>query len=471
MSSSYTFKLPYGLRKLGAEEKLIHISEILPHESGLNCNCVCPHCYTALQAKLPKTKEDFTARFAHHNADTCKYATETAIHMKAKEIIDTAKYIMLPEVNASYNGLHKLVYKEIEVTFDRVELEYRIDNIIPDVVAYKEDRPLLIEIKITHGIDDVKLEKIRAHGISTIEIDLSDMDANFDPDILYQEVITKSDRKMWIYNVNQEKAINQLKLEYEDKLEKERLAKLREIERQKVLFKAEEEKRIIKVQKIKLLLDNKYQEEKRQRWASEFHSNPIWKKQAGWMNISKDSIPTYLNLEIPGDFVFGCDRRIWQSFIFQNFIYNKVKRYKDKTYPISVKMIIETVKKEFKFYLIYELIYLRDINEFRDVPNLTDVVYTYLKRVEEYGYLSEIPAGHTFYSKFIILDPSSVYEVRMVPSNIPEYDIIVDYLEKRAWDECKKCLIKLLIKYSQLKHYEFYNALGMLFNTIAEKEV
>lgn len=461
MSSSYTLKLPYGLR----EEKLIHISEILPHESGLNCNCVCPHCGMVLQAKLPRTKEDFTARFAHHNADTCQYATETAIHMKAKEIIDAAKYIVLPEVTAFYNGIQKLVCKETEITFDRVELEYRIDNIIPDVVAYKDDRPLLIEIKITHGIDDIKLEKIKALGISAIEIDLSDMDTNFNPDILYQEVITKTDRKMWVYNVIEERAVEKLRREFEEKQEKERRKK-------EALQKAEEEKRINRIQKVKQLTDNKYQQEIRRKWANEFYNNLIWKKHAGWMNISKDTIPVYLNLEIPGDFVFGCDRRVWQTFIFQNFIHEKVKRFKDNTYPISVKRILETVKKEFKSSLIYDLVYLKDIEEeLRDVPDLTNVVYSYLKRVEEFGYLSEIPAGHIYHSRFIILDPNSVYEVRMVPSNIPEYDTIVDYLERRDWTGCKKYLTKLLIKYSQLNHYEFSNALGSLFNTIAEKEI
>lgn len=40
------------------------------------------------KTELPKTKEDFTPRFAHHNADTFDYATETAINIKAKEIIE-----------------------------------------------------------------------------------------------------------------------------------------------------------------------------------------------------------------------------------------------------------------------------------------------------------------------------------------------------------------------------------------------
>ena len=49
----YVVKLPYGLRQEGESERLVHISEIIPSESGLRCRCVCPSCGVRLQAKLP----------------------------------------------------------------------------------------------------------------------------------------------------------------------------------------------------------------------------------------------------------------------------------------------------------------------------------------------------------------------------------------------------------------------------------
>lgn len=462
MSSRYEYKLPYGLRKIDNIERLIHISEISPHESGLKCNCVCPHCGVKLQAKLPKTKKDYTARFAHHDSDTCSYAAETAIHMKAKEIIDAEKCIVLPEVRASYKDMEKLISEEVKIIFDRVELEYRIDNIIPDVVAYINDRPILIEIKITHGIDDIKLKKIKAIGISTIEIDLSDLNTNYDPEMLYKEVIKKTERKTWIYNVIEEEKIKELRQEYKIKSEKMR-------QRHEAELKAKEKKRIEKIQNIKMLTDVEYQERLRQRWENGFVDNPIWNRYSRYMKINKDNIPEHLNLEIPGDFVFGCDRRVWQTFIFQNFIHNKVNTFKDQTYPISVEWITKKVKDVFKTYLIYDLLYLRDLNEFKDIPDLTDVLYSYLKALEDYGYLSEIPKGHKYYSKFIILDPNNVYEVRLVPSEISEYDTIVAYLNSEDWDECKKYLTELLIKYNKLNHFEFSGALEVLFNIIVEK--
>jgi Holliday junction resolvase len=59
-------------------------------------------------------------------------------------------------------------------------LEKRIENLRPDLYAFKGKTPLIIEIKYSHGIDRVKMEKIKKLGISTLEIDLSDMDINFE---------------------------------------------------------------------------------------------------------------------------------------------------------------------------------------------------------------------------------------------------------------------------------------------------
>jgi hypothetical protein len=206
-------KLPYGIRKEGDTERLVHISEIRPEESGLKCNCVCPSCGERLQAKLPRTKKDFTPRFAHHNSE-CQYATETALHLKAKEIIEEAKYIVVPEVIAWYNDFFK---KEIsplkKITFDYVALEHRLNDIVPDILAYVDNQPLMIEITVTHKIDNIKREKIKKLGISTLEIDLSNIDF-FNHEQLQYEVLSGINCKRWIYNAAAEKEEERLRKEY-----------------------------------------------------------------------------------------------------------------------------------------------------------------------------------------------------------------------------------------------------------------
>jgi hypothetical protein len=206
-------KLPYGIRKEGDTERLVHISEIRPEESGLRCNCICPSCGERLQAKLPRTKKDFTPRFAHHSSDSCGYAVETALHLKAKEIIEEAKYIVVPEVIARYDKITRKISPSKEIYFNQVVLERRLNDIVPDIIAYKNGKPLIIEVTVTHGIDNIKREKIKKLGISTLEIDLSNIDL-FNHEQLQYEVISGINCKRWIYNAVAEKEKERLRKEY-----------------------------------------------------------------------------------------------------------------------------------------------------------------------------------------------------------------------------------------------------------------
>lgn len=81
-----------------------------------------------------------------------------------------------------------------------------------------------------------------------------------------------------------------------------------------------------KAERIKKLLDSNYQEELRQTWEKALSSDPIWIKASKGMNISLHKVPEYINVEIPGEIVFGCDRRVWQAYIFYRYVNNKVKK-------------------------------------------------------------------------------------------------------------------------------------------------
>ena len=61
-----TLKNPFGIR----DEKIILISDILPEEKGLKCNCVCPLCHGNFSAKLGDKR-------AHHFAHDGKSCNET----------------------------------------------------------------------------------------------------------------------------------------------------------------------------------------------------------------------------------------------------------------------------------------------------------------------------------------------------------------------------------------------------------
>lgn len=462
-------KLPYGLRRENGVDELIYISTISSEDSGLKCNCVCPSCGVRLLARFPRTKADFTPHFAHYNSDACSHATETAIHMKAKEIIEKAKFIVTPEVIAGYKEKGRQVIKELPVTFDKVVLERRVSNIVPDILASKGERELMIEITVTHGIDDEKYKKIEELGISTLEIDLSQLETNFDPETLYSEIITSTAHKYWVYNSLAEKEKEKLKEEYLKEQKEEEEAKRKAEEKREWARKKQAESKEGKPERVAKLLDKKYQEEQRKQWGKEFYKDPIWLNATKYIRITHQNIPEYLNVEIPGEYIFKCDRRIWQAYIFNRYVNNKVNIFKEKTFPISVERITHDIKQELKAKIEWDLYYLKDIKGYEDEPELGNVIYDYLSRLEDFGFLEEIPSRHYFFTKFEILDPNSVFEMRYIKSSLPEYKQIENLLKAGRRMECKRLLEELIIKYNKSNQTDYARDLENCYDSVIER--
>jgi hypothetical protein len=110
--------------------------------------------------------------------------------------------IRLPRVHLGFEGTYNTwqISYEIEIHFDDVKLENRLGSIIPDVLIYKNKTPLIIEVKVTHAVDEEKRNKIKALGISAIEINLGDIDRNLLKEDLLQIILFSTDKKKWIYN-------------------------------------------------------------------------------------------------------------------------------------------------------------------------------------------------------------------------------------------------------------------------------
>ena len=190
--------LKYGLR----DDQPIHISEV---PSGLKCNCNCPQCGSPLIARKGSQREH---HFAHHGPSSCKHATETALHLVAKKAIEKSSAIRLPAVLVTFSTyLASAIPIADESTYqiDSIKLEKRIGDIVPDLIATIQGRDLLIEIFVTHHVDEQKRNKIARLGISAIEIDLSAAPRDLDFNSVYELVVNGVKNKKWIYNVKKEK--------------------------------------------------------------------------------------------------------------------------------------------------------------------------------------------------------------------------------------------------------------------------
>ena len=198
--------------------KIIHIDEITPDENGLKCNCICPICKEQLKANtLGKIKRK---HFSHNINSDCINYLETAIHKLAKQIIEDSKRIVIPRLTYNY----KTLVEEQNINFETVESEKYLSehsfkpDIIGTTVHNNKKMVLIIEIAVTHKIDDVKLKKIKNSNISTIEIYLDSKElSNLSLTEIKDKVINSTSNKKWIFNRLESDKIKT----YEEKLQQE----------------------------------------------------------------------------------------------------------------------------------------------------------------------------------------------------------------------------------------------------------
>jgi hypothetical protein len=140
--------------------------------------------------------------FAHANGASCEGAYETSLHLAAKEVLEEEMRILLPPVTRQLNNNRAPIQfaPEQDQHIDSIELEKKLGKIIPDITACIGDSKLAIEIKVTHGIDETKLARIREEGVSTLEIDLSDLPRDLNKDLIRFHVVESLERKSWVYN-------------------------------------------------------------------------------------------------------------------------------------------------------------------------------------------------------------------------------------------------------------------------------
>lgn len=183
--------IPFGLNKDGL---LVHIDTV---KNGIECECICPDCKSPLIARNGGKKN--IHHFAHINTSTCN-AGETILHLLAKDIFKEYNNIQLPKV--SYGDNH--IQDEQIFYYDDCLLEEKRGDIIPDITLKGKEENLYIEIKVTHAIDEYKLNKIKELNIPVLEIDLSDYIVKmFDSDFnvtLRNSLIESLDNKEWSFH-------------------------------------------------------------------------------------------------------------------------------------------------------------------------------------------------------------------------------------------------------------------------------
>ena len=170
-------EITYALK----DGKPVHVSEV---ERGLACGCTCAACGEPLLARKGKVKAH---HFAHKSdGNSCGYGYQSSLHLMAKEAIAELSYIWLPDlyVNVGNGEGNQILLEEARsITVDEVWLERKVGGVIPDIVIRSGDEQFLLEVYVTHAVDDTKKRKLEAAGLSAMELDLRAMDGRMEGEV------------------------------------------------------------------------------------------------------------------------------------------------------------------------------------------------------------------------------------------------------------------------------------------------
>lgn len=286
--------LPFGERPDGS---IVHIGDV---PSGLACECTCPGCGGTLVAHKGGRKEH---HFQHHSSAACQGAYETALHKLAKQILDRELNLVVPPAAFGDGDDEVIESPGGRFTFDRAELEIPFPGFQPDVVLYRGARRLLVEIMVTHATGPEKLERIAAHGIAAIEIDLGGLHRRADEATVTKALCIEAPRQ-WLHNERLERARERWEA---NEAEKERRA---------------EEARRRKAQEN----ERRFERQARQIAQALAVSGVPGPRNSHHAAIEEADLLCCVDLAVPGDGCFSVPRSLWQSAVIAAIVLAPMKR-------------------------------------------------------------------------------------------------------------------------------------------------
>ncbi|MDR5893143.1 hypothetical protein QC820_09970 [Halomonas mongoliensis] len=331
---SQEIKVPFGER----DGRLYPPGNV---ERGLACRCICPdpECGADLVAKRSSRGLPF---FAHHNRSECKRGYETALHRMAKQIIDDAKAVTLPEHSVrvqatSPEGITltgSADFPKRHVELRDIMLERRVERWVPDLSAkLKNKANIFIEIYVSHAVDGEKPEKLD----NLFEINLSKLSEEVVSDLekLKEAVLISAPRKWYRCSLYDDLD----KARQARDLLRRRLAdeKIKALDKRKAQEAADKREREINQNKLRMRSYYAEELEKLEAMTSpagiiERHealaSDPQLLTAQQWveakfsaLGISKNHTSPLVNIPSKGDWIFNTHPLVWQAFVLFGIIF------------------------------------------------------------------------------------------------------------------------------------------------------
>lgn len=301
-------------------------------EIGLGCECACPGCGAALLLRHGRRRR----HFAHHNSPISENCVSQAIHAAAIQVLMEAKHVMIPAHwlhVKKYADNGKLVERYLELTpkrrvrFDECRAEVTISHpdlgtVRPDVVGYRGDRQLFVEMWYTHQVDDNKKGKLAAIGVPAIEIWLQDLDLEAGFAAIEKRVLDEPLRH-WLFYPGEQEALARLKAEVDREVERINQFEAKRIELKRLKSEARQAE-YARIQREKLKAELLQVIEENRRFLP-FRQRPNEEKERVLRVVLgiRGSWPRYLQVECRDNAAVNAPHRIWQAAVFHHFIFQK----------------------------------------------------------------------------------------------------------------------------------------------------
>ena len=429
-------KLEYGIRK----GQIVHISELEPEEKGEKCNCTCPVCNGNLIAKLKGDRRQ--RHFAHKAANNCDilHAQQTGLHLLAKEIIRDKGKILVPgltisrlEIVSGVSDVDAAAEVDIDlpnisprfVEYESVDIEKTIDDIIADAVISVAGMPCIVEVAVTHFVDKVKLKKLESLNIPVFEIDLSDLLKNPQTrETIETAVLFEETNRYWVCNPKRSRLFEEKRIEFQKKYDSVVLNR-------ELAEKRKQEYRKNNIRALQKLMEPENYAIELQRLRNDEHASWWLKRFAFSKELTE--YPFFMDIPITGEFVFSCDRRIWQGKLFEDYVY---RGFGQEECIFSIPQIQRRISKgkliiQYDWKKAYNTTLLLN-GQVREISFSYDVIQRYFDYLELLGFVSHV--GYEWFSRRpVSLEPpnqeiASVLKtvIESADSFSPNIDLIIE---------------------------------------------
>jgi hypothetical protein len=332
--------------------------------------------------------------------------------MMAKQIIAEEKTVLVPEIKiavctAQITDLPKNIidhmpcyelHEAMKVVGVSVDLEKSIENFRPDAIVYTKRGEILVEFLVRHRVDEAKKEKAKAYGSAMLEVDLSEYtETPITHDELRDIIVSKADLKTWVYYPLSETALHKARTYYENlDIVKDYREKLLEQERERAEALKKKQRQAAARErgnaKVKQLFELSHYGAELDRLRNDDALVKLYDPcpHAYWYDFGRHfqryhTVPFFVDIPITGEMVFQCDRRVWQSILFNRYIFGR----KQDGARFTIKNIYSVLKEDYSIKIDYDLSYkLPDpLHEDKEIRLGQDVIRTYFKYLETIGFI------------------------------------------------------------------------------------